>query len=136
MIKTILYSSLLLAASLDIQAGQLSKRLWRELDQAKYHDSKHKAQQQDMAWLEESLEKEDSPAVKKETVDQVMAKFNREKKQAQGEDSISLKMAAPQRDSNQNRSPALAPESRRRLLKQYEKKLRRKDAPLTRQRSR
>jgi len=138
MIKIVFFTSLMVMISL--QGEELNQRLWRELNQAKYHDNTEKSQQQDMAWLEDSLKQNNTSSPKEESVDQVMADFNREQKQKNqdNEDSITLKMAAPRRKSPR-RSPALAPASRKKLLQEYEKKLGQrasKGLPLTRQRNR
>lgn len=136
-----------------LSAEKLSHRLWRELNQAKYQDtnlakkleSTERARQQDMAWLEETIDTENTSLGKEETVEQVMAEFNREQKQNKNAtantDSISLKLAAPQRKFQRgaSRSPALAPQSRKKLRQEYEYNLKKKaleNSPLTRQRNR
>ncbi len=107
-----------------VQANSLSKRLWRELEQAKHKTEIEKIKEQDMAWLENS----NSLDIADESVDQVMAEFNRSKKMSptSSEDSISLKMAAPKRiQKTPNAHSMKAPQSKKKA-----------SFPLTRERSR
>lgn len=109
--KIIFLSVLLSVLSLpSLQANSLSKRLWRELDQAKHKTQSEKVKEQDLAWLEEARQQESTQnGDERESVDQVMAQFNRAQNPPSSEDSISLKMAAPQRKNQQR--PHLAPKS-------------------------
>ncbi len=94
------------------QALDLNTRLWRELEKSKHEvqasaSTNEDVTAQDLSWLE------DANQISDESVDEVMAEFNRPPKTTGQEDSISLRMSglkkpdAPAVKKENSRSPAI-----------------------------
>jgi len=94
------------------QALDLNTRLWRELEKSKHEmkvssSTKEDVTAQDLSWLE------DANQINDESVDEVMAEFNRPPETKGQEDSISLRMSglkkpdAPVEKKENSRSPAI-----------------------------
>lgn len=93
-------------------ALDLNSRLWSELEKSKHEikissSTKEDISAQDLSWLE------DANQISDETVDEVMAEFNRPPATKDQEDSISLRMSglkkpdAPLVKEENSRSPAI-----------------------------